>query len=273
MGGRCVYIGASSGPAWEMARAPSRFSERRGWGAILSRCRITTTWLYREEGARHESALRARRCRASWPWSPLARAACSRAPRVRDGQSLKTQGTDRAEARHILGAALRQIRATGMSLMRSRKVAKAARCLDVGGSRSAGCCSGPVVAAPIVGATKMEHLETALKAVSVKLTQEEITALESPYTPHGVRGFICGRERARRRCIPRRWSRFQNGSSAAESMLIVLRARPSRISLGHEQSRGRTVHQSVSAESGADETVPRRAEACRVWAGRRGVTS
>jgi aryl-alcohol dehydrogenase-like predicted oxidoreductase len=48
--------------------------------------------------------------------------------------------------------------------------------------------SRPGVAAPIVGATKLEHLETALRAIELKLTPEECAALESPYRPHGVKG-------------------------------------------------------------------------------------
>ena len=49
--------------------------------------------------------------------------------------------------------------------------------------------SKPVVTAPIVGATKPHHLADAVAALSVKLTQDEITALEAPYTPHPVLGF------------------------------------------------------------------------------------
>ena len=43
--------------------------------------------------------------------------------------------------------------------------------------------------APIVGATKLEHLETALRALSLTLTPEEQASLEAPYRPHTVRGF------------------------------------------------------------------------------------
>ena len=43
--------------------------------------------------------------------------------------------------------------------------------------------------APIIGATKIEHLETAIAAVDLKLGDEEIRQLESPYQPHAVRGF------------------------------------------------------------------------------------
>jgi len=49
--------------------------------------------------------------------------------------------------------------------------------------------SKPAVTAPIIGATKSHHLDDAVNAVSVKLTEEEITALEAPYVPHAVAGF------------------------------------------------------------------------------------
>jgi aryl-alcohol dehydrogenase-like predicted oxidoreductase len=50
--------------------------------------------------------------------------------------------------------------------------------------------SKPVVTAPIVGATKPEHLEDAVAALGVKLTDEEIAALEAPYVPHPVAGVL-----------------------------------------------------------------------------------
>jgi aryl-alcohol dehydrogenase (NADP+) len=47
----------------------------------------------------------------------------------------------------------------------------------------------PGVTAPIVGATKLEHLDDAVAAVELTLTPDEIAALEAPYTPHQVAGF------------------------------------------------------------------------------------
>jgi 1-deoxyxylulose-5-phosphate synthase len=44
------------------------------------------------------------------------------------------------------------------------------------------------VTAPIIGATKITHLEDAVGALSVKLTQEEVTYLEEPYVPHPIIG-------------------------------------------------------------------------------------
>src|SRR5271156_1144314 len=47
----------------------------------------------------------------------------------------------------------------------------------------------PVITAPIVGATKLQHLDDALAAVRVKLSEDEIASLEAPYVPHAVVGF------------------------------------------------------------------------------------
>jgi aryl-alcohol dehydrogenase-like predicted oxidoreductase len=46
----------------------------------------------------------------------------------------------------------------------------------------------PGVAAPIVGATKIEHLESAVRSLDVVLSEEQIRAVEEPYQPHAVRG-------------------------------------------------------------------------------------
>jgi aryl-alcohol dehydrogenase-like predicted oxidoreductase len=50
--------------------------------------------------------------------------------------------------------------------------------------------SKPVIAAPIVGATKSHHLDDALASVNVQLSADEITSLEEPYVPHPVVGFV-----------------------------------------------------------------------------------
>jgi aryl-alcohol dehydrogenase (NADP+) len=50
--------------------------------------------------------------------------------------------------------------------------------------------SKPTVTAPIVGATKRQHLEDAISAVDVTLSAEEVALLEEPYRPHEVAGFV-----------------------------------------------------------------------------------
>ena len=47
------------------------------------------------------------------------------------------------------------------------------------------------VTAPIIGATKIAHLEEAVGALSVKLTPEDVTYLGEPYVPHGIVGHQC----------------------------------------------------------------------------------
>jgi aryl-alcohol dehydrogenase-like predicted oxidoreductase len=47
----------------------------------------------------------------------------------------------------------------------------------------------PEVSAPIVGASKPQHLDDAIAALALDLSQEEIAALEAPYVPHAVVGF------------------------------------------------------------------------------------
>jgi aryl-alcohol dehydrogenase (NADP+) len=49
--------------------------------------------------------------------------------------------------------------------------------------------SRPGIDAPIVGATKTHHLEEAVAALDLELTDDEVAALEEPYRPHQVAGF------------------------------------------------------------------------------------
>jgi aryl-alcohol dehydrogenase-like predicted oxidoreductase len=48
----------------------------------------------------------------------------------------------------------------------------------------------PVITAPIVGATKLQHLEDALAAMTLKLSAEEVAFLEEPYVPHAPASFV-----------------------------------------------------------------------------------
>ena len=55
-------------------------------------------------------------------------------------------------------------------------------------SRWPGCCAQPAVTAPIIGASKMSHLEDAVAALELKLDEDELKALAEPYQPHPVLG-------------------------------------------------------------------------------------
>ena len=115
------------------------------------------------------------------PWSPLARGSLTRAPDLtttrsetdRFGKFLykKTEESDRAIIDRV-GA-----------LAEARNVSRAQVALSW-------LLHKPGVSAPIVGATKPEHLVDAANAVSLQLTPAEIQTLEELYAPHPVAGFI-----------------------------------------------------------------------------------
>jgi 1-deoxyxylulose-5-phosphate synthase len=47
----------------------------------------------------------------------------------------------------------------------------------------------PGITAPIIGATKLSHIDDAVASLSIVLTSEELAALDAPYVPHAVAGF------------------------------------------------------------------------------------
>ena len=175
--GKARYIGASSMYAWQFAQALA-LSERHGWTRFVSMQNFVNL-LYREE-EREMLPL----CKAEGigviPWSPLARGrltrdwdqATARAETDDFGKTLyaKTADADRKVVERVAEIAAR------------RGIPRAQVAL-------AWLLSKSVITAPIVGATKLQHIDDAMAALSVKLTPEEIAALEAPYVPHAVAGF------------------------------------------------------------------------------------
>jgi aryl-alcohol dehydrogenase-like predicted oxidoreductase len=186
--GKVRYIGASSGPAWEMARALS-ISEQRGWARFIA-MQNHYNLIYREE-ERDMNPLCVHEGVGLVPWSPLARGMLAR-PRVKDGK-VENAGTDRAKL-DTYSVQLYDNPSDWNVVDAVEKVAKA-RGVAMAEVALAWLLQRPGVAAPIVGATKMAHLEVALKSLVLRLTPEEITSLEAPYTAHGVRGFVAGETR------------------------------------------------------------------------------
>jgi 1-deoxyxylulose-5-phosphate synthase len=180
--GKVRYIGASSGYAWEMALALS-ISDRNGWARFIT-MQNHYNLLYREEEremlplCRHQGV-------GVIPWSPLARGLLAR-PRPPDSR-LKSGGTHRAESdayspRLYDSAGDWDLVDAVESVAKQRGTSMAEVAL-------AWLLSRPGVTAPIVGATKPEHLEAALRAVYLELTDDERASLEAPYRPHAVRGI------------------------------------------------------------------------------------
>jgi len=117
----------------------------------------------------------------SIPWSPLARGRLARAP---GASATKRSGTDRfgKTLYSAMADADAQVIAALDRVAKARKVPHAQVAL-------AWLLRHEVVTAPIVGATKLEHLETAVGAVGLSLTDAEVEALEAPYLPHPIAGF------------------------------------------------------------------------------------
>ena len=175
--GKARYIGASSMFAWQFAQALA-VSDRRGWARFVS-MQNHYNLAYREE-EREMLPLCAKEGIGVIPWSPLARGLLAGGRRKGlEGDTARARSDDYARA-----------------LYADSDLAVAGRVAEVAAGRSlsparialAWLLSRPGVAAPIVGATKMAHLEDAAAAVEVRLTGEECCLLEEPYRPHPVLG-------------------------------------------------------------------------------------
>ncbi len=176
--GKARYIGASSMHAWQFARALG-VSERHGWTRFVSMQNLVNL-LYREE-EREMLPLCAAEGIGVIPWSPQAR---GRLTRDWNYTSIRTE-TDDAHQRLFAKSA----EADRKVVDRVAEIA-AARGIPRAQVALAWLLAKPVITAPIVGATKLHHLDDALAAVNVKLSVDEIASLEEPYVPHAVVGFV-----------------------------------------------------------------------------------
>jgi aryl-alcohol dehydrogenase-like predicted oxidoreductase len=186
--GKVLYIGASSGPAWMMAKALSA-SERNGWARFVA-MQNHYNLIYREE-EREMIPLCEHDGIGVIPWSPLARGMLAR-PRTAD-RKVTSAGTDRSKL-DAYSEALYDSPSDWDVVEAVEKVAKA-RGVSMAEISLAWLLSRKSVAAPIIGASKLDQLDVAIKAVDLKLTAEECAALEAPYRPHEVRGFVIGETR------------------------------------------------------------------------------
>ncbi|MBC7791643.1 MAG: aldo/keto reductase [Anaerolineae bacterium] len=176
--GKVRYIGASSGYAWQMAQALS-VSERNGWARFVS-MQNHYNLIYREE-EREMIPLCTAEGIGVIPWSPLARGMLAGARKSLDDRT-STKRAERDEfARRMYDSP------SDWNVVEAVDQVAGARGVSSAEVALAWLLSRPAVAAPIVGATKLEHLDVAVKALDLKLSSEEITTLESPYEPHGVR--------------------------------------------------------------------------------------
>jgi 1-deoxyxylulose-5-phosphate synthase len=172
--GRVRYLGASSMWAWQFSKA-LYLAERHGWTRFVS-MQDHYNLLHREE-EREMLPLCADQGIGVIPWSPLARGRLTRDWDATSGRSEADEW-----GRNLYRDTDRPIVDAVGTIARQRGIARAQIAL-------AWVMRNPVVTAPIVGATKPHHLDDAVAALDVELTDEEVRLLEAQYTVREVVGF------------------------------------------------------------------------------------
>ena len=175
--GKARYIGASSMFAWQFAKA-QQVAAANGWSRFVSMQNYLNL-VYREE-QREMIPLCLDQGVGLMPWSPMARGRLTR-PHGQQTERTKTdisgqsfyEGTEAEDGRVI--DVVEQI--AGERSVPMAQVALAWVLAQRG------------VSAPIVGASKPHHLDDAIAALELVLSDDEVKRLEAPYVPHAVTGF------------------------------------------------------------------------------------
>lgn len=175
--GKARYLGASSMFAWQFCKA-LYLARLHGWTRFVT-MQDHYNLLNREE-EREMLPLCAAEGIGVLPWSPLARGRLAR-PWGEKTDRMERDDVSRKLYDETAEADRKVVERVG-EVAAKRGVPRAQIALSW-------LLSKPVVTAPIVGATKPNHLEEAVAALTLKLTPEEIASLEEPYTPHPVVGF------------------------------------------------------------------------------------
>ena len=174
--GKARYLGASSMYAWQFSKA-LHLARQHGWTAFVS-MQNHYNLLYREEEREMMPLCTAERI-AVVPWSPLAR---GRLTRAWDTETARTQTDEYGNKLYVATVdADRKVVGQVATIAAARGVPKAQVAL-------AWIAQKPFVTAPIIGASKPQHLDDAVAALTLKLEAAEIAQLEAPYVPHTVAG-------------------------------------------------------------------------------------
>ena len=175
--GKVRYIGASSMFAWQLSKALYT-ADLKGWTRFIS-MQNHYNLVYREE-EREMNPLCADQGIGLIPWSPLARGLLTGARTKAGGTTLRSKSDKIAERLYT--------EESDFEIVDAVKGVAEARGISTAQVALAWLLQKPNVAAPIVGTSKIKHLEDAVKAVEVKLTEDEINTLEAPYRPHSISG-------------------------------------------------------------------------------------
>ncbi len=175
--GKVRYLGASSMFAWQFAKA-LYLADLHGWSRFVS-MQNHYNLLYREE-EREMNPLCRDQGVAITPWSPLARGLLS-GKYARDLSADTTRAkTDQLTPQFYQTSDLDIVeRVVELAEQRAVKPAQIAL---------AWLMCQPNVTGPVIGATKMHHLEEAVAAIDIELSPEECAYLEEPYQPHPILG-------------------------------------------------------------------------------------
>jgi aryl-alcohol dehydrogenase-like predicted oxidoreductase len=168
--GKARYIGASSMYAWQFAKA-QEVARTNGWTRFIS-MQNQLNLLYREE-EREMIPLCEDQGVDLIPWSPLARGRLAR-PLGEETVRSKTDG---------FGKVIYPEDEADNAVINALEKAAKARGVGMASMALAWHFTKPSVAAPIIGASKPHHLEAAVTALDIELTDEEVAALEAPYRP------------------------------------------------------------------------------------------
>jgi 1-deoxyxylulose-5-phosphate synthase len=174
--GKARYIGASSMHAWQLSKA-LYIAREHGWTPFVS-MQNHYNLLYREEEREMMPLCAAERI-AVVPWSPLARGRLTRAWEAETTRSRTDVYGNKLYETAV--EADRKVVEQVAAIAAARGVPKAQVAL-------AWIAGKPFVTAPIVGASKAQHLEDAVSALNLRLDAAEIARLEAPYVPHPVVG-------------------------------------------------------------------------------------
>jgi len=171
--GKALHIGASSMFAWQFAKA-QHVAESNGWTKFVT-MQNHYNLVYREE-EREMLPLCVDQGVGVIPWSPLARGFLTRDP----SESSARKETDEF-GKTLYGTADPGVIEAVARIAAERGVPRAQVAL-------AWVSKHRAVTAPIVGATKQQHLDDAIASLDITLTADEIRGLEAPYTPQPVQG-------------------------------------------------------------------------------------
>ena len=176
--GKVRYLGASSMAAWQFAKALF-VARANGWHRFAS-MQNHYNLVYREE-EREMIPLCIDQGVGLLPWSPLARGFLSR-PRAGADADPTVRARDDKFARAV------DYQQSDFDVLGAVTKIAAERGVTNSQIALAWILQAPGVDAPLIGSTKLAHLDEAIAAVDLKLTREEVAMLKKPYRPHSILG-------------------------------------------------------------------------------------